>query len=112
MNLDFWAQFEPFQLINIIVAISGFLGSVFALRNKIIKYLRRSLGIDELRCEVLQGRILQNIHLTPDRVSVIEEDFALYQKLGGNGYIEQVYREWKATFERSIVKSRLEKLGR
>jgi hypothetical protein len=97
-------QFEVFILLGLILG-------VFAFKTRIIAYLRKTLGYDQLRLDVLQNRLLQNIHLTPEKASVIESDFTLYKSLGGNGYMEQVYKEWQDTAEKQLVHKRVSKRG-
>jgi hypothetical protein len=99
-----------------VAAIGGFLGGIFALRRKIVNWLKKSLDferiqaeIDQLRSEVIQNRLLTNIHNTPEKVSVIEADYKTYSQLGGNGYMREVYDQWKAMYEHPIVKGRFAK---
>jgi hypothetical protein len=99
-----------------VAAIGGFLGGIFAFRQKIVNWLKKALDfqriqseIDQLRSEVIQNRLLTNIHNTPEKVSVVEADYKTYSQLGGNGYMREVYDQWKAIYEHSTVKGRIAK---
>jgi hypothetical protein len=98
--VNFIDQFEVFIILAILLAL-------VTLKSRIFKWLRRDLGIDELRLETLRTRILLNIHNTPFKAEVIEEDFEEYQQLGGNGYMNGVMIEWRAGYEHGIIAKRI-----
>ncbi|MDR2538613.1 MAG: hypothetical protein LBC43_03115 [Bifidobacteriaceae bacterium] len=63
-------------VIQTVMTVGGMLGALAAFQKRVIAWLKEILEIDQIRCEILQNRLLQNIHFTPDKASVIETDQA------------------------------------
>jgi hypothetical protein len=81
--------------------------ALFAARRRLVAWLRGALDIDVLRCQVLRVTILNNIHHTPHKAEVIEEDYAAYKALGGNSYLDGVVEEWRRSHEAGLIARRL-----
>jgi hypothetical protein len=89
-----------------------------AFHRRVIAYVKREIGIDDLRDEmcsrdlklqadILRNTILLNIHQTPHKAEVIDADYMAYKALGGNGYLDGVIDEWRKSYRNGLIAKRL-----
>jgi len=80
--------------------------SITEIKNSFSEQLR------EIRIDQLYSRILDLVHHTPEKVELIEITYKKYKDLGGNGYIDKVYKEWETKYAIGIIKDRLNEGGK
>lgn len=90
--IDYVDNIETFLLVGILLVI-------IALWRRIIALLTQSLGIDDIKRDNIRTRLLFNMALSPDNIEAICEDYDLYKKSGGNGYIDKIFSEWNLKTE-------------
>ncbi|MDR3136781.1 MAG: hypothetical protein LBU07_05145 [Coriobacteriales bacterium] len=92
-----------------VVVIFAILTACLALKKHLVAWLKAALCIDQLRAETLRNTILINIHNTPKKAEVIEDDYTAYKALGGNGYLDGVIAEWREHCEGDLIAKRIGK---